>query len=139
MKRWPLLLVGIAVLFVAGCEQKKPQTEMQPDLKPTPVARTEPAVETDPYATDPMLTQPKSPAYTPAPKTAPPEPKHSTAKSSKAATGGRTHVVAKGETLSSIAKKYYGDANDWKKIWEANKSVVPDPKKLKVGTKLTIP
>ena len=113
---------------------------MQPDLKPTSVAK-EPQVDADPYATDPMLTQPKSPAYTPAPKTASPEPKHSAAKSSKAATGGRTHVVAKGETLSSIAKMYYGDGSkkSWERIWEANKSVVPDPKKLKVGTKLTIP
>ena len=68
-----------------------------------------------------------------------PAPKHSAAKGSKAAVGGRTHVVAKGETLSSIAKKYYGDTNEWKKIWEANKNVVPDPKKLKVGTKLVIP
>ena len=66
MKRWPLLVVGVAVLFIAGCEQKKPQTEMQPELKPTPVAK-EPPVETDPYANDTMLNQQKSPGYTAAP------------------------------------------------------------------------
>lgn len=49
----------------------------------------------------------------------------------------RTHVVAAGETLSSIAKKYYNDESKWHLIVDANKGV--DPKALKVGTKLTIP
>lgn len=53
--------------------------------------------------------------------------------------GGRTYVVRKGDTLSEIAQKMYGDGDKWEKIYNANKSRVKDPKKLKVGTKLVIP
>jgi nucleoid-associated protein YgaU len=50
-----------------------------------------------------------------------------------------THTVQKGETLSSISKKYYGTAGRWADIQEANRDVVPDPKQLMPGTDLVIP
>lgn len=51
----------------------------------------------------------------------------------------RTHTVVSGDTLSSIAKKYYGDAAKWTKIFEANKDTLPDANSLKLGQKLKIP
>jgi nucleoid-associated protein YgaU len=49
------------------------------------------------------------------------------------------HEVAAGETLSKIAQKYYGDANLYMTIFEANKDVLKDPDKIRVGQKLRIP
>jgi len=51
----------------------------------------------------------------------------------------QTHVVAAGDTLSKIAKKYYGDASQYRKIFEANKDQLKDPDKINVGQKLRIP
>ncbi len=50
---------------------------------------------------------------------------------------GRTHVVAKGETLAEISKKYFGTTTKWKEIVKLNPGV--DPEALKVGQKLTLP
>ena len=36
----------------------------------------------------------------------------------------RSYTVVSGDNLSKIAKKYYGDANQWKKIFEANKDSI---------------
>jgi hypothetical protein len=44
-----------------------------------------------------------------------------------------------GGTLSSIARMFYGNASDWKKIYEANKATLKDPNVLVWGTRLTIP
>jgi nucleoid-associated protein YgaU len=49
------------------------------------------------------------------------------------------HVVEKGETLSKISKKYYGDPNLYMKIFEANKDVLKNPDLIKIGQKLRIP
>jgi len=49
------------------------------------------------------------------------------------------HVVQKGETLSSISRKYYGTEGKWRLIHEANKSVIPNPDALPLGAKLKIP
>jgi nucleoid-associated protein YgaU len=55
------------------------------------------------------------------------------------AAGERIHVVAKGENLSKIAQKYYGKANLWKKIFEANKDQIKNPDLIQPGWKLRIP
>jgi nucleoid-associated protein YgaU len=49
------------------------------------------------------------------------------------------HVVEKGETLSKISKKYYGDPNLYMKIFEANKDILKNPDLIKIGQKLRIP
>ena len=51
----------------------------------------------------------------------------------------RFHIVRRGETLSTISVKYYGSANKWQKILDANRSQLMDANRLKPGTKLTIP
>ncbi len=50
-----------------------------------------------------------------------------------------TYVVRPGDTLWSIAEKFYGDASAGRRIHEANRTVISDPNKLKVGTTLTLP
>lgn len=49
------------------------------------------------------------------------------------------HDVAKGDTLSAISKKYYGDANKYNAIFEANKPMLTHPDKIYPGQKLRIP
>ena len=53
-----------------------------------------------------------------------------------------TYVVQPGDTLSKIARKYYGDAwaTSWQRIYEANRDVIgDDPAQLQVGMSLDIP
>ena len=49
------------------------------------------------------------------------------------------HIVHKNETLSDISYKYYGSANKWQKIFNANRSRIKDANTLRPGTKLIIP
>jgi nucleoid-associated protein YgaU len=51
----------------------------------------------------------------------------------------QTYAVQPGDTLSKIAKQYYGDANKYMKIFEANRDQLSDPDKIKVGQTLKIP
>jgi 5'-nucleotidase len=51
----------------------------------------------------------------------------------------KIHIVQKGDTLSSISAKYYGSANQWRKILAANRDNLPDPNRLIPGSKLIIP
>ena len=54
-------------------------------------------------------------------------------------TTSRTYTVVKGDTLSAISLKYYGDANLYMKIYEANRGLLKDPDKIYPGQVLTIP
>jgi len=47
--------------------------------------------------------------------------------------------VQSGDTLSKIAKQHYGDAGQWRKIFEANRGTISDPDKIQIGQQLTIP
>ncbi|MBV2164818.1 MAG: peptidoglycan-binding protein LysM [Comamonas sp.] len=49
------------------------------------------------------------------------------------------HDVVRGDTLSAIAKKYYGNANKYPVIFEANKPMLTHPDKIYPGQKLRIP
>jgi len=51
----------------------------------------------------------------------------------------RVHIVREGETLSQIARKYYGSAGMWRKIFEANRETIQDANKVQAGTELIIP
>lgn len=52
---------------------------------------------------------------------------------------GRTHIVVRGDTLSSIAQQYYGPRADWRFLYEANKAALPNPNQLSVGMELSVP
>ena len=62
-----------------------------------------------------------------------------TAADKKSGAGPRTYVVQEGDTLASISRKFYKSTGRWKKIRDANRSVLEDPAKLKPGMTLTIP
>jgi nucleoid-associated protein YgaU len=49
------------------------------------------------------------------------------------------YTVVRGDTLSAIAKKYYGNANAYMKIFEANKPMLAHPDKIYPGQMLRIP
>ncbi|HEX4885459.1 MAG TPA: peptidoglycan-binding protein LysM [Casimicrobiaceae bacterium] len=49
------------------------------------------------------------------------------------------YTVVSGDTLSKISKQHYGDANQYMKIFEANKPMLKDPDKIYPGQKLRIP
>jgi nucleoid-associated protein YgaU len=53
--------------------------------------------------------------------------------------GGRTYTVVKGDSLSKIAKREYGDANKWRKIYEANRHLIKDPDLIYPGQLLNVP
>jgi nucleoid-associated protein YgaU len=49
------------------------------------------------------------------------------------------YIIQKGDTLSAIAKKHYGNANDYPKIFEANREVIKDANLIFPGQKIRIP
>ena len=51
----------------------------------------------------------------------------------------RTYTVAKGDTLSHIAKHFYGKAGRWREIFEANRDQLDDPDRIYPGQVLKIP
>jgi nucleoid-associated protein YgaU len=56
-----------------------------------------------------------------------------------AAAAQKTYTVQSGDTLSKIAKEHLGNANDYMKIFNANKDQLSDPDKIKPGQVLRIP
>lgn len=53
--------------------------------------------------------------------------------------GTRSYTVKSGDSLSKIAKEVYGDANQWKKIHQANTDRIKDPDKIQPGWTLNLP
>jgi nucleoid-associated protein YgaU len=49
------------------------------------------------------------------------------------------YVIEKGDTLSAIAKRFYGDANAYPRIFEANREVIKDADLIYPGQKIRIP
>lgn len=99
---------------------------LPPEATPQPeIRRALPATAALPVAVPTAPAQSVPPAATPTPTAAPAAP--------------QSHTVVSGDTLSKIARKYYGSSGDWQQIAEANKAILPDPTKLKVGMVLTIP
>ncbi len=63
----------------------------------------------------------------------------SAAASAGGATTPRTYKVEPGDTLSKIAKQFYGNANDYNRIFEANRDKLESPDKVRAGQELVIP
>jgi len=49
------------------------------------------------------------------------------------------HTIANGESLSTIAKHYYGDAMKYNRIFQANTSIISNPDVIYPGQELVIP
>ncbi|MGE0480236.1 MAG: LysM peptidoglycan-binding domain-containing protein [Phycisphaerae bacterium] len=156
MNRFALLaVIALSAMLLTACAEKKemgpapgamadaPQPvdgSYQPleriDTSSVPPPRPLPAASTE-TAPPPA---PMQPVYTPPPSNmrAMDEPL-TPSRSTRGAGGGRTYVVKKGDTLSEISQKMYGDSTRWRRIWDANRGRVKDPKRLQVGTRLIIP
>jgi nucleoid-associated protein YgaU len=51
----------------------------------------------------------------------------------------QTYTVQAGDTLSAIAKRFFGSASEYMKIFEANRDVLSDPNRVQTGQQLKIP
>jgi nucleoid-associated protein YgaU len=56
-----------------------------------------------------------------------------------AAPAEQTYTVAKGDSLSKIAKRVYGSANRWHAIFDANRDQLDDPDRIFPGQVLKLP
>jgi chromosome segregation ATPase len=78
-----------------------------------------------------VLSAPRRPAATSSPTSTP-------VRASQVAEA-RIHTVAEGETLTRIARRYYGSSERWAEIYDANRASLPNPAALTIGMKLRIP
>ena len=90
------------------------------------------ARENDPKKTKPDFSNVQSGSSSTAPSP-------SLSRPTQAAPSFTTYTVQKGDSLSKIAKREYGNANDWKKIFEANRDTIKDPDLIYPGQELKIP
>ncbi len=70
-----------------------------------------------------------------------PAPSAATAKATEKKPAGtrRSHVIAKGDNLAAISRKYYGTPARWKDILNANRAVMKSERDLKIGREIVIP
>jgi nucleoid-associated protein YgaU len=66
-------------------------------------------------------------------------PDFSNVQSGSSSTAEKIYTVVSGDSLSAIAKREYGHAAEWKRIFEANRDIIKDPDKIFPGQKLKIP
>jgi nucleoid-associated protein YgaU len=66
-------------------------------------------------------------------------PDFSNVQGGSSSTATKIYEVVAGDSLSKIAKREYGNANEWKRIYEANQDILKDPDKIYPGQKLKIP
>lgn len=55
------------------------------------------------------------------------------------APAARTYTVVSGDSLSKIAQREYGDAQQWRRIFDANRDKISNPDLIHPGQVLTIP
>jgi len=104
------LTLALVALLLGGCVAE--DTARAPTAAPAP-----------PTIVRPALAAPSiSPAASPSP-----------------APTGETYTVRAGDTLSSIAERFYGDAREWRLIFEANRDRLTSPDTLEAGTTIRIP
>jgi nucleoid-associated protein YgaU len=52
---------------------------------------------------------------------------------------GQAYTVKSGDTLSKISRQFYGDANEYMRIFYANRDKLKDPDRIQAGQQLVIP
>ena len=106
-----LLGAGLFSLLLSACvAEAPPVATRQPAAAPTILLR-------------PALASPSiSPAASPSPLAA-----------------EQTYTVAAGDTLSSIAERFYSDASQWRVIFDGNRDRLSAPEDLRIGMTLRIP
>jgi LysM repeat protein len=56
-----------------------------------------------------------------------------------ASQGGQAYEIKSGDTLSKVSKQFYGNPNEYMRIFYANRDQLSDPDKIRAGQKLVIP
>ena len=56
-----------------------------------------------------------------------------------ATSAGQRYTIKAGDTLSHIAQRYYGNASDWRRIYDANRGTIENPDLIHPGQEITIP
>ena len=97
----------------------------------------EPARTATPISSLPTLARPALTTPSISPSLLPPLP--SPSPSPSAAGAGDSYTVQSGDTLSSIAARFYGDASEWRPIFERNRDRMSGPESLSTGMVLIIP
>jgi len=59
--------------------------------------------------------------------------------STAASPAERSYTVQNGDSLSKIAKREYGDAQQWRRIYEANRDLIQNPDLIYPGQVFRIP
>lgn len=62
-----------------------------------------------------------------------------TTEPSSTGAGPRRHTVREGDTLFTLARRYYGNAERFDAIYQSNRNVLSAPDPLPVGAQLVIP
>jgi tetratricopeptide (TPR) repeat protein len=108
-----------------------------------PATQPEPAADESPITYAPVQATPvEEPPVQAAPTpttSAPTRPVPTRPGATRATAGARTHTVVRGDTLFSLAQKYYGNRSKWRDIYAANRDVLPNETALKPGMQLKIP
>lgn len=131
-----LVMPALAVAMVLGGCKKNQQVA---EVPPPPPSETMPMVDGSAggkEAPEPVVFDEVEPAPAPEPAAAPAASNTATQLPPEPAAID-TYVIRKGDTLWSIAKRFYGDGQRWVDIVNANPGI--DPKKLIVGDEIILP
>ena len=109
------LCLGFVTILLGGCVREEPPRTATAVTVPTAVPRP------------PLASPIPLPSPSPSPPPSPPPPAQ------------ETYTVQPGDTLSSIAVMFYGDATEWRAIFEANRDRITSAESLQVGVSLRIP
>lgn len=120
MRRLTWIMVAVVAVGAAGCAQQR--EEELPLIDPAELQAMAPAPA-------PEIDTPAVEVETPGPAvTAVP-----------AQPAGQTYTMQRGDTLYSLAKRFYSDGKLWTRIADANKDKFRDVTSIPVGTVLMIP
>jgi len=129
-------LADVTAEYIAAHSPYKPYT----DGRITEIAQAAPApsAEQAPAAPAPAAPAP-SVEPTPAPAAPAPsaEPPPAPAPAASAPATPSTHVIVAGDTFWDLAKTFYGEGAEWRKLSEANGS--PNPRHLRIGEEIQVP
>lgn len=103
------------------------------NVETIPTVRTRPVRTAEPPPAPPATTGKRAATVSPGRTNA------SAAQTPTTRSAARKHTVQKGDTLSNLAQKYYGNRAKWRDIYAANRGVMKNEGDLRVGMELTIP
>jgi len=122
----PVPVVHSSAIDIAAIPAPQPTSETQPPAKES--------------SDSPISLAPADPGTSSAIAEAPQEATPTKPARAAASPGVRHHTVARGDTLFSLALKYYGSRSKWRDLYAANRDVLPSEKTpLKIGMDLKVP